>query len=1134
MKNKLTIVFLALQLLLTFAPTNVKAGEPLSYVLVCCRGCNNGVSFLINGEWNSNHDYRDIEQTRDIMQNIKDAGINTIIVDITNPSQWGQFWDDWTAPTMQNIQQVCREKDMQYLILMGGALNPDIREQEDIPAEISATQFWNEKAQYIWENWASDPIYRKYGYGDDRPMVIIFTPGTMYWPIDDAAPAAHKNYLTKFYRGNTQVNNTMTEQQHLETSGWGYRKKNWNASKTIRYTSPQGGVAPPSWFKLSAEAFRTEVQWASEAEHYSIYGSYDDTCDGILWGIADTKNSTATVDGELYWNKYPNDDPFVYYDIVKEALNPGTEATPPAHLFANAGDQIVELDWANNTETQFTGTYKVYRSEQSGGPYSFISETTTSNYTDNNVENGTSYFYTVTALDDSNAETAYSNEVTVLPKAVTEYVYQFDFNTPGDVESWIANDHLGGLIQSTSANGVDGVLKSEQGVQDIDPRLIHNSELPLPDNYLLWDGLEIRLRQLDADGNPQPFDPQGTLVLFMTPIHNSPGEIIPQSFEMEFEAEGEWINAYLDISHLDQKAISTIYIDPIGNAPGIGKNFELDYIYLTGIMEKEQLAFTEMNIPGTLEFEDFDKGGKLIAYVDTDKENKGGFYRESESVDIGEINHSEYYVGWCEDEEWMEYTVNVDAFGIYNLSINYAADILAQKLIDDFEGDLSFWTATGNAFGIAPNGKYGDLSVTGLKGSGVVSSYIKAKDPGTGTLTSPEIEITGDKLSFLISGGKLDGKLCMNLIVDGQVVRTATGENHSTMRTVIWDISEYKNKMATLEIVDNYSGGWGHIDIDHIQMLGVPSDPGAENAEVHLSLNDKAEPIIIKLPSTGNEQTWDTFDVEMALPKGQNLIKLSIVNVSGSLNLDKMEFSLVQEIVPGTGNGLMRELWTGQVGGRNWFVDSICAEPDSVIDEIWEDVSPGCGISNDFWNARWTGQIEPLFTEDYTFHLTANDLAKLWINDVLVIDGWSAASSGQAVSGTVSLEANQKVDIRVDYAEKSGDGMIKLEWKSKSNPREVVPQSQLYHETLSTSVPFIETTMPFVFPNPANEQLTVKANGISISTVRIFDIFGKTHLLSNEPFDSNKTYDISNLSPGLYFIKANYGDKRYTMKFIKQ
>jgi len=76
--------------------------------------------------------------------------------------------------------------------------------------------------------------------------------------------------------------------------------------------------------------------------------------------------------------------------------------------------------------------------------------------------------------------------------------------------------------------------------------------------------------------------------------------------------------------------------------------------------------------------------------------------------------------------------------------------------------------------------------------------------------------------------------------------------------------------------------------------------------------------------------------------------------------------------------------------------------------------------------------------------------------------------------------------------------------------------------------------MPFVFPNPANEQLTVKANGISISTVRIFDIFGKTHLLSNEPFDSNKTYDISNLSPGLYFIKANYGDKRFTMKFMKQ
>ncbi len=982
MKNKFAIVLVALQLLLAIAPTKMNAGEPLCHVLICCKGCNDGVSFLIKGEWNSNHDYRNIDVTRDIMQNIKDAGINTIIVDLTNASQWEWLWDDYTLPTLQIIQEVCLEKDMQYLILMGGALNAAIREENNIPNEISATEYWNGNAQYVWENWASDPIYKKYGYGDDRPMLVIFTPGTSYWPVDDAAPDEHKNYLTKFYRGNTQVNNTMIEQQHLETSGWGYRKTNWNASKTIRYTSPQGGVAPPSWFKLSPEAFRTEVQWVKEAEHYSIYGSYDDTCDGILWGIANTKNSASTVDDVVYYNKYPNDDPFVYYDILKEELNPGTETTAPAHLYANAGEQVVELDWANNTETQFSGTYKVYRSEQSGGPYSFITETTTSNYTDNNVENDTTYFYVVTALGSSNTETAYSNEVAASPSAINGYVYKFDFNTPGDVESWTANDHLGGLIQAISANGVDGVLTSEQGVQDIDPRLINNSALPLPDNYLIWDGLEIRLRQLDSDGNPQPFDPQGTIALFITSVVYSPGEINDTAFQMEFEDEGEWINAYLDISHLNQKVISTIYIDPIGNAPGIAKNFEVDYIYLTGIIEQEQLPFTEMSIPGTLEFEDFDNGGRFIAYMDTDIENKGGFYRESESVDIGEKSENEYYVGWCEDEEWLEYTVNVDTFGIYNASITYAADILATILIDDFEGDLSYWTATGNAFGIAPNGSYGALSVTGFKGSGVVSSYVNSSgDNATGTLTSPEIEITGDELSFLISGGKLDGGLCMNLIVDGQVVRTATGENHSTMRTVIWDISEYQNSMAILEIVDNTGGGWGHIDIDHIQMLGVPSEPSTENAEVLFSINDNAAPIQIMLPSTGSAENWNTFDVEMLLPEGQNLIKLSMVKISGSLNLDKMEFSLVQEV---------------------------------------------------------------------------------------------------------------------------------------------------------TSVPFIETTMPFVFPNPAKEQLTLKANGNSISTVRIFDLFGKTHLLSIEPFDGNKTYDISNLPSGLYFIEANYGEKRFTMKFIKQ
>jgi fibronectin type 3 domain-containing protein len=56
--------------------------------------------------------------------------------------------------------------------------------------------------------------------------------------------------------------------------------------------------------------------------------------------------------------------------------------------------------------------YKVYRATQSGGPYaqytsSPIIDTT---YTDSAVQTGQTYFYVVTAVDNNNNESPYSNE----------------------------------------------------------------------------------------------------------------------------------------------------------------------------------------------------------------------------------------------------------------------------------------------------------------------------------------------------------------------------------------------------------------------------------------------------------------------------------------------------------------------------------------------------------------------------------------------------------------------------------------------------------------------------------------------------------------------------------------------------
>ncbi len=143
-------------------------------------------------------------------------------------------------------------------------------------------------------------------------------------------------------------------------------------------------------------------------------------------------------------------------------------------------------------------------------------------------------------------------------------------------------------------------------------------------------------------------------------------------------------------------------------------------------------------------------------------------------------------------------------------------------LMTDYEGqDFGDWTATGDAFKSGPTNTQG--RIVGFQGGRVLDTFIaNSSDKPTGTLTSPEFIIDRKRINFLIGGGKTPGKTCVNLLVDGKVVRTAVGNatknasNKKVLRWISWDASEFKDEKARLQIVDQHSGGWGHIIVDHI------------------------------------------------------------------------------------------------------------------------------------------------------------------------------------------------------------------------------------------------------------------------------------------------------------------------------
>jgi len=142
-------------------------------------------------------------------------------------------------------------------------------------------------------------------------------------------------------------------------------------------------------------------------------------------------------------------------------------------------------------------------------------------------------------------------------------------------------------------------------------------------------------------------------------------------------------------------------------------------------------------------------------------------------------------------------------------------------VLADFEGgNYGDWTVEGEAFGEKPAG--GTLErqqdVSGFLGKGFVNTYLGGNDQKHGKLTSPSFKIERSFISFLVGGGNQEGKTCINLLVDGKVVRTAIGKKNERLEWHNWDVREFADKSAQIEIVDSESGPWGHINIDQIEL----------------------------------------------------------------------------------------------------------------------------------------------------------------------------------------------------------------------------------------------------------------------------------------------------------------------------
>ncbi|MDK1474787.1 GH32 C-terminal domain-containing protein [Streptomyces sp. 549] len=186
-------------------------------------------------------------------------------------------------------------------------------------------------------------------------------------------------------------------------------------------------------------------------------------------------------------------------------------------------------------------------------------------------------------------------------------------------------------------------------------------------------------------------------------------------------------------------------------------------------------------------------------------------------------------------------------------------------VLADFEGGTyGDWTATGDAFGTEPaTGTLpGQGQVSGFLGGGLVNTFLNG-DSTTGTLTSPEFTIDKKYVNFLIGGGNHPADsanpTAVELLVDGQAVRSATGEDAEALNWASWDVGDLAGKKARIRIVDDNTGGWGHINVDHVVM----SDAQAQRVSTETSVNLLVDGEVVRSATGADSETldWASFDM---------------------------------------------------------------------------------------------------------------------------------------------------------------------------------------------------------------------------------------------------------------------------------
>ena len=147
----------------------------------------------------------------------------------------------------------------------------------------------------------------------------------------------------------------------------------------------------------------------------------------------------------------------------------------------------------------------------------------------------------------------------------------------------------------------------------------------------------------------------------------------------------------------------------------------------------------------------------------------------------------------------------------------------------------------------------------------------------------------------------------------------------------------------------------------------------------------------------------------------------------------------------GSGNGLLGLYFAGTN-----FSSNVVMRLDEAVDLDWGGHEPILGMPKDRFGVRWMGQSEAPTTDAYTIYFATEGGGRIYFDNKLAADNFAQRHYSEA-SFIVNLNAGERHNLMLEYAETGGPARARLSWASPVMLKTVVPSDRLYAASFDTN-----------------------------------------------------------------------------------